>query len=152
MTPYALVLRIPRSLQAEHEELRAALTRLATEPGRIGEAAAEVASLFQHHAAREEEFALPLLGLLEPLAAGTATRGVPDAIAMARRLRTELPRMLDDHLAIVAAVQILLDRANELGRTDASDFAHALIQHAQVEEEVLYPAAILVGAYLEART
>jgi tRNA isopentenyl-2-thiomethyl-A-37 hydroxylase MiaE len=152
MIPDALVLRIPRSLQAEHEELRAALTRLANEPSRIGEAAADVASLFQHHAAREEAFALPLLGLLEPLAAGTVTTGLADAVAMARQLRTELPRMLEDHLAIVAALQILLDRANELGRPDVSGFAHALIQHAQTEEEVLYPAAILVGAFLEART
>jgi hemerythrin HHE cation binding domain-containing protein len=151
MIPHALAVRIPPSLQAEHEELRASLARLANEPGRIGEAAAEVANLFERHAGREEQFALPLLGLLEPLAAGTVPPDALDAIAMARRLRTELPRMLDDHLAIMAGLQTLVDRGNELGRPDASDFARALIQHAQMEEEVLYPAAVLVGAYLEAR-
>jgi hypothetical protein len=62
-----------------------------------------------------------------------------------------VPRLLDEHLAIVAALQVLLDKANELGRPDASAFARKLIVHAELEEEVLYPAAILVGEYLEER-
>jgi hypothetical protein len=141
---------VPRALRAEHEELRDELTRLASAPGQIGEAATEVAAAFKHHEAREEEFALPPLSLLPSLAAGTLATD-PEAIAMARQLRVELPHMLDEHLAIVAALQVLLDKANELGRPDVSAFARRLILHAELEEEVLYPAAILVGKYLEER-
>lgn len=151
MIPNATAPGIPRALQVEHEDLREALARLANEPGQIGEAGAEVQALFDSHAAREEQFALPLLGLLAPLAAGAVIADAPAVIALSRRLRFQLPDMLDDHLAIVAALQILLDKANELGRSDASDVARRLILHAQLEEEVLYPAAILVGMYLEAR-
>jgi hemerythrin HHE cation binding domain-containing protein len=142
--------QVPRALQCEHEELRDQLTRLANEPGQIGEAATEVAAIFEHHAVREEEFALPPLGLLASVAAGVVTND-PGAVAMARQLRSELPRMLDEHLAIVAALQILQDKANELDRPDASAFARKLILHAELEEEVLYPAAILLGKYLEER-
>lgn len=151
MIPNAIACGIPRALQAEHEELREALTRLANETGQIGEAGTEVKALFDGHAAREEQFALPPLGLLAPLAAGAAATDAPAAIALARQLRLQLPDMLDDHVAIVAALQILLDKANELSRPDASDVARRLILHAQLEEEVLYPAAILVGKYLEER-
>jgi hemerythrin HHE cation binding domain-containing protein len=151
MIPNAVARGIPRALQVEHEELREALTQLASETGQIGKAGTEVKALFDSHAAREEQFALPPLGLLAPLAAGAVPPDAPAAIALSRRLRSELPDMLDDHLAIVAALQILLDKANELGRPDAGDVARRLILHAQFEEEVLYPASILVGMYLEAR-
>ncbi|HEY7473947.1 MAG TPA: hemerythrin domain-containing protein [Vicinamibacterales bacterium] len=150
MIPKASVRRVPRALEAEHEELREELKRLADEPGQIGEAATEVAAIFELHAVREEEFALPPLGLLASVAAGAVTDD-PETVAMARHLRAELPRLLDEHLAIVAALQVLLDKANELGRPDASAFARKLIVHAELEEEVLYPAAILVGEYLEER-
>ena len=151
MIPNATARGIPRALQAEHDELREALARLAGETSQIGEAGADVKALFDSHGAREEEFALPPLGLLAPLATGAVTTDAPAVIALSRRLRSELPDMLDDHLAIVAALQILLDKANELGRPDARDLARRLILHAQLEEEVLYPAAILVGKYLEER-
>lgn len=149
MIPTTLAPGIPRALQLEHEALREELTRLAGEAGRIGEVGAEVAALFDRHAAREEQFALPPLGLLASLAAGAVPTDAAATVAMSRRLRAELPRMLDEHLAIVGALQRLLDTANELGRPDVSDVAGKLILHAQVEEEILYPASILVGKYLE---
>lgn len=141
---------VPRALQSEHEDLREELTRLGNEAGQIGEATREVAAIFEYHAVREEDFALPLLGLLASVAGGAVTND-PGAVAMARQLRSELPGMLDEHLAIVAALQVLLDKANELDRPDVSAFARKLILHAELEEEVLYPAAILLGKYLEER-
>jgi hypothetical protein len=38
--------------------------------------------------------------------------------------------------------------ARELGRTDCERFADALALHTRVEDDVLYPAAILVGLYI----
>ena len=59
--------------------------------------------------------------------------------------------MLDDHVRIVAALRELLKAATEEQQSGSARFAQRLIVHAQAEEELLYPAAILVGRYLKER-
>ena len=127
------------------------MLRLTKEPGQIGAAAREVAALLTPHFAREEQYALPPLGVLVALAAGQITRDMPAALAVARQLKSLLPRMLEDHIAIVGALQTLADLAREVDRPDVAEFAQKVIVHAQIEEEVLYPAAIVVGEYLATR-
>jgi hypothetical protein len=150
MTP-TLGFQIPRPLKTEHDELHAELARATKEAGEIGLAAREVARILPSHFVAEEEFALAPLGLLSALAKGTLTPDMKPAIEMTRRLRSELPRMLEEHRAIVAALRKLVDESHKVQRLDIAVFAEKLILHAQTEEEVLYPAAILIGEYLEAK-
>jgi hemerythrin superfamily protein len=56
--------------------------------------------------------------------------------------------MLQEHKVIVEALQKLLQAATGDGHTGFARFAQKLILHAQTEEEVLYPASILVGEYI----
>jgi hypothetical protein len=151
MGPLALIGLVPRVLKEEHDELHAELARLAREPGQIGVAANAVATLLHAHFLSEEQIAIPPLALLPMLAAGKMPDEPARVIEMSGRLKAELPRMLEEHIAIVAAVRVLMDQANEVGRYDVADFAQKLIHHAETEEDVLYPAAILVGEYLLAR-
>ena len=62
-------LSIPEPLKAEHAELHAELSSAIDAGGRVGEAAKEVAKRLHPHFVREEEFALPPLGLLASLGA-----------------------------------------------------------------------------------
>lgn len=144
-------LQIPAPLRAEHEELHARLVAATREPGALGEAAREVARLLHPHFVREEEFALPPLGLLARLARGETITESADALAMSRRLKEELPRMLAEHQQIVGALGRLREAARAAGRAEHERFADALVLHAQTEELVLYPAAILVGELLASR-
>jgi hypothetical protein len=143
-----LASKIPPSLRAEHAELHAELRQLADEPGQIGVAAREVAALLHPHVAREEQFALPPLGVLLALADGRLTPDMPSALALARKLKSLMPQMLEEHIAIVGALQVLADKGREVDRPDVALLAERVIMHAQVEEEVLYPAAIVIGEYL----
>jgi hypothetical protein len=136
----------PASLLYHHEDLRRQLGRLATEAGPLGAAAAEVERLLLPHDEREEALALPLLGLLPAIVNGGVAAGVEQAAVLADRLRLELPRLLEEHIAIVGGLQTLLEMADEIGRPDISQVAMQLIHHAELEEEVLHPAAILAGA------
>lgn len=136
---------IPKPLQVEHEELHARLVKATKEPGALGEAAREVARLLHPHFVREEEFALPPLALLEKLAREGVTAGMTEVLPMTRRLQAELPQMLAEHRRIVGALEKLRAEAREAGRAEHERFAEALVLHAQTEEQVLYPAAILVG-------
>lgn len=67
-------IRIPEPLKLEHQELHEELVRATKEPGRIGEAAKAVAAVLHPHFVKEEEYALPPLGLLSALATGSANR------------------------------------------------------------------------------
>jgi hypothetical protein len=142
---------IPVPLQKEHHVLHEILARATREPSPIGDAAREVARLLHPHFVKEEEYALPPLGLLVDLARGAAISDIQEVIGMTRRLKADLPAMLEEHRQIVGALDQLRAAAREAGRQEYEAFAEALTLHAQTEEQVLYPAAILVGDYLALR-
>ena len=142
---------IPASLKAEHDALHAILAKATREAGALGEAAHELARVLHPHFVKEEEIAMPPLGLLSRLAWGTVTPDMTLILPLTRRLKAELPVMLLEHKQIVAALQRFRARAHEAGRADYERFADALAVHAQNEEDVLYPAAVLVGEYLALR-
>jgi hypothetical protein len=144
---------IPKSIRVEHEAIHGALVEATKASGAVGTAARELANVLHPHFVREEQIALPPLGLLEPLANG---KPVPDAIlkqvlAMTDSLRAELPRMLEEHKAIRAAVAKLEAAAMAETSEKAHDLARELAAHAVTEEEILYPTAILVGDIIRAR-
>jgi hypothetical protein len=139
----------PRSLEIEHEALHAELVPLTKLPGKVGEAARRVATRLHEHFPLEEEFAVPPLALLAPLARGEATPAMRPILAKTDRLKAELPRMLAEHRAIVEALGALVTAGEEERQPEAVTFAEKLRLHAATEEEVLYPAAILVGEYLK---
>jgi hypothetical protein len=141
--------QIPRPLKVEHEELHAELVKATTMEGKIGEAARAVAALLHPHFVKEEAYALPPLSLLSLLAAGKVTPEMRDVLLMTDRLRTELPQMLAEHKTIVAALHQLVDAAKRENQMEYARFAEKLMLHAETEEEVFYPTAILIGEYLK---
>lgn len=145
------MITIPPSLQAEHEEIHRALVDATLAPGRVGAAAQELAAVLHPHFERENEIALPPLGLLAPLAAGKTPAGLEEALAMTDALRKELSRMLEEHTRIRAAAEKLRTAARDEKAAVHEQLAERLAAHAQTEEEVLYPAAVLVGDIIRAR-
>jgi iron-sulfur cluster repair protein YtfE (RIC family) len=59
--------------------------------------------------------------------------------------------MLEEHKQIRVAVEQLRTAAREEQATRYERLAEELALHAQTEEEVLYPAAVLVGEIVRAR-
>jgi len=144
-------LSIPLSVRVEHDELNADLVQAAQKPGRIGEAAILVAALMRPHFLREEEFALPPLALLPALTEGKITPSMAGVLRLTEKLEAELPRMLEEHRQIVIALENLKQVAQEEGSEACAELADRAILHAQNEEEVTYPASILIGEYLKLR-
>lgn len=142
--------QIPPALKAEHEELHGELARATRSGGRTGEAAAAVAQLMHPHFIKEEEYALPPLGLLSALSQGKVELGMSEVLKMTDRLEAELPRMLAEHKDIVKALQQLVEAAKAEDKPEYVHFAEKLMAHARTEEEVSYPTAVLVGRYLKA--
>jgi len=142
-------LKIPEALKAEHEELHKELAAAITVGGETGQAAQAVADALHLHFEAEERFALPPLGLLKTLAEGEPDAGSREAaIEMASMLKREYPKMLAEHGEIKKALEKLITVAKKESRPGQVEFAHRLMSHAQTEEEVLYPATLLVGRFL----
>ena len=138
----------PRSLKAEHEDLHDTLRRGTEEQGEVGAAAVVVAELMHPHFLKEEEYALPPLGLLGDASQGVVTPEMTDVLALTDKLKAGLGEMLAEHRSIVAALDKLSAAAKEAGKVEYVEFAEDLKLHAQTEEEVTYPAAILIGEYV----
>ena len=145
------LIRIPESLRAEHAEIHAELERATKAPGAVGATARTLAALLQPHFVREEQIALPPLGLLAPLARGEHGSTLRAVLPMTDSLKAELPRMLEEHRAIRAATLRLGQTARSAGNAPVARLAEKLALHARSEEEIFYPAAVLVGDLVRAR-
>lgn len=142
---------IPQTLQREHEALHERLRQATQAGGEVGEAAKRLARLMHPHFVKEDQIALPPLGQLAALARGEWNAGMAEVLELTDQLEVELPQMLAEHQAIVAALNELREAAARTGRSEIVAFAEALVEHARTEEEVMYPAAVLVGQVVRQR-
>ncbi|HMF08260.1 MAG TPA: hypothetical protein VKJ00_03925 [Thermoanaerobaculia bacterium] len=140
---------LPHVLQMAHEELHEEMVSASRLGGETGEAAKAVVKVLFPHVLLEEEFGIPPLSLLPRLARGEVTQDMANVLHQTELMKAELPRMLDEHKLIVDALQKFLQAATTEGYTGYAQFARKLILHAQLEEEVLYPATIVIGEYLK---
>jgi hemerythrin-like domain-containing protein len=157
-------LKIPESLEVEHKELHEQLHRGIKRGGRVGEAAKAVADILHSHFEKEEEYALPPLGLLTSLLLEEQGEGEGsgeskitqdiknNVIAMTDKLKSDLPHMIEEHDKIVTALNNLIEIAKVENKTELVEFAEKLKLHAKTEEQVLYPTAILIGEYLKLKS
>lgn len=141
--------KIPESLKLEHEELHSQLADATKVGGKIADAAKLVAQALHPHFVAEEEFAIPPLVILPQLIEGKITEEMKDVIKITERLKSELPKMLEEHKAIVSALDNFIKVAKGEGKPEYVNFAEKLKLHAKTEEEVTYPAALLIGEYLK---
>ena len=82
---------IPESVKSEHEELHSTLVRATRAGGRTGTAANAVAAVLHPHFVKEEQFALPPLALLGPLARGEWKAEMRGVLDLTDKLKAELP-------------------------------------------------------------
>ncbi|HEX5973415.1 MAG TPA: hemerythrin domain-containing protein [Gemmatimonadaceae bacterium] len=145
------LLQIPPSVRAEHREIHEALVAATRAPGEVGVAARALAAVLDPHFVREEQIALPPLGLLAPLARGERPPAMRAVLPLTDSLRAELPRMLREHQAIHAATLRLQQVARARRNAQVERLTDELLLHARNEEEVMYPAALLVGEVVRAQ-
>ena len=142
-----MTMQVPASLKNGHDALYAGLKRAMREPGRTGAAARKVAQVMDGHMMREEKFALRPLGLLKELGRGEIPAELGEAAAVVESLRREMPQMIEEHRQISDLLRLLAREAQAEDRPEYVALAEEIIIHAHIEEDVLYPAALLIGEY-----
>jgi hypothetical protein len=135
----------------EHARLRQELEKAAGVGGETAEAARAVLKVLVPHMLLEEEFAIPPVKLLPRLARGELTPDMEKILPKSEMMKANFSHMLEDHVRIVEALRRLLQAALKEKHEGYAGFAQKLILHAQQEEEVFYPASILVGEYIKLR-
>ena len=140
---------IPAPIEREHKELHARLEAATKAGGNTADAAKRLADLLHPPLAKEEQYALPPLGMLRAFADGEVPADAEEVLALTEKFRAEYPRMLEEHEAIAASLADLLVVARAEGRTETAAFAQDLLRHAEYEEQILYPTTVLIGEYVK---
>jgi hemerythrin-like domain-containing protein len=144
-------LRIPESLVHDHQEILEQLENSTRSPGRTGDVARELRELLMPHFRKEEQTALPILGALVGAAMWKVDLATQEQVlTLHRSLRDEYARMLEEHEQIGKVLFRLLETAESEENTKVVAFVRLLLHHRKMEEEVLYPAAIVLGDRLQA--
>lgn len=103
----------------------------------------------QHHFEEEENFVLPQLGLLPLLASGKLPEQSKEVIQLCEKLKSQLSHLGAEHQLIKAYMDELMQAATNENHLEIIEFESELQKHANTEEEVFFPTAILIGEYLK---
>jgi len=142
---------VPMSLLEEHADLATALETAVSLGGEVGRAARDLQTIVGPHFAKEQRLALPALRVLPQLAHGEITSEMVGILAITDQFRTELDSVKQEHLRIRQGLERLWTAGWAEDRPEQSFMARRFNRHLALEEEVLYPAALVAGDYLRLR-
>ena len=72
-----------------------------------------------------------------------------EVLKLTDKLAADMATMLSEHQVIVAALKKLTAAATAENKQEGVQFAQMLTAHARAEEEITYPAALLIGRYIK---
>jgi hypothetical protein len=139
------VLIIPRAILLEHEQLFSSIHRLTLDASPLGDHARDILRVLEPHIQKEEEFAFPPLSLLSMLAKGESSSELESAQLLSETFADNYSDMLFEHKLIVGGLKKLRAASKKSEKTDVEAVVKRFLLHIQLEEEVLYPASIIVG-------
>jgi hypothetical protein len=143
---------VPSSIKKEHESLLTRISWLTPLADSAGPAAGKLQNLMQHHFTEEEDYVLPQLGILPLLASGKLPDQSKEVIQLSEKLKSNLSHLSAEHQLIKAYLDELKLVVAKEHMPEIIEFEKELQKHAHTEEEVLFPAAVLVGEYLKLKS
>jgi iron-sulfur cluster repair protein YtfE (RIC family) len=139
------MLTSPRSLDEEHEELMSSLREFSLSKGETGKSVFELMEVLQPHFEKEQKIVMPLLGSISELVSGEKITNLSEIANAQAPLLKEYETMFEEHSQVRTLIMKAEKAAREDGREDVIDLLEGLAHHARIEEEVLYPSALLAG-------
>ena len=142
----------PFAIKREHEYILDQLHKITLFQDSTGIVAKKLDELMQHHFKEEEDFVFPPLALLPLLASGGMTEQSKEVILLTDKLKSQLAHMSAEHQLIKAYLGELSHVAARENHPEVAAFESGVHKHATLEEEILFPAAILIGEYLKLKS
>ncbi len=139
------MLTVPKSMEEEHEEIMQSLQQASTLSDETGKAVSELLKTLQPHFEKEERYAMPVLGSLRDLVGQEKISNLREIADTQGALLQEYESMYQEHETLRKFIQRAEESAEKENHKQVAETLEALAHHARVEEEVLYPAALLAG-------
>ena len=143
---------IPSSIKNTHVKLLAQIHQFTLIQDSSGRVALKIEDFMQHHFKEEEDFMLPTLGLLPLLINGQLPEKKETIIALSEKATAAMDHMSAEHQLITAYIKELKQASKKDNLPKVIAFENDVVQHAESEEEVFFPTAILIGEYLKLKT
>lgn len=140
---------VPSVIKQEHDYLLDKVYKMTLWKDSTGLAAIKLYDLMKHHFAEEEDYVLPPLGLLPLVANGKLPDQIKDVILLTEKVKSHLIHLDAEHQLIKAFADELMQAGVTDNHSEIVEFEKELEKHAKTEEEVFFPAAILLGEYLK---
>ena len=139
------MLTSPRSLDEEHDELINSLRESAKEKTETGKAVAELMDVLEPHFEKEQKIVMPLLGSVSDLVSGEKVSNLNEIATAQIPLLKQYQSMFEEHAIVRKLILKAEKAATREEKADVIDLLEGLAHHARIEEEVLYPCALLAG-------
>jgi len=125
---------VSKSLKGEHEEFMKELAGADRSGGTVGSATKEVSRILRGHFKKEEEFALPPLSLLAPLATRKSYMEMKGVLPLTDRFDVDIYQLLEEHKESVTLLGELADSAAKENKAGYARLAEKLKAHVLDEE------------------
>lgn len=142
-------MQTPQSLATEHRELHDFLLAPRKKVANLGVRQRSWRKPWRPISGARRRLPHRRSGYFRNLPESRATAEMRAVLPMTDALERELPQMLREHDDIRAAAKRFRAEAAKAGRDEYVRFTDGLAAHAREEEEILYPAAVLVGRYVK---
>ncbi len=139
------MLASPKSLDEEHEELMSSFRECSKKKDETGKAISQLLEVLIPHFEKEQRVVMPLLGSVSSLVSGEKIPNLSEIASAQAPLLKEYDGMFEEHNALRELISRAEKVARREGNEDAVELLKGLAQHARIEEEVLYPSALLAG-------
>ena len=146
--PWSSKLPTPASLRLSHDDARAGFVQATMQGGETAVAARQLARMCLPHFELEETFAFPTLGLLPNLMKGLDRSEMLQILPLISDFSAKHSALDKQHESIQSAIDTLLRISYKEGNKDTAEFAYNMRVHERIEDEVIYPTVMLIGAYL----
>jgi len=143
------MLTAPESLREEHEEILNSLRACSKLRDGTGRSIVRVLRVLEPHLKKENELAMPILGSLAELVSSknVSRMKLQELDELREAFLIEYKTMFEEHSDLRSLISEAKQHAYKEKHRDVADLLDALALHARIEEEVLYPAALIVGTH-----
>ena len=143
---------VPSSIKKTHATLLEQIHKMTLYKDSSGRVAIKLEGMMEHHFKEEEDFILPPLGLLPLLANDQIPEQSKEIIHLSEKVKSQLNHMSAEHQLIKAYLEELKQASNIENLPEIIEFENEVFKHATSEEEVFFPASILIGEYLKLKS
>lgn len=143
---------VPSSIKKTHATLLEQIHKMTLYKDSSGRVAKKIEDMMEHHFKEEEDFILPLLGLLPLLANDQIPQQNKEIILLSEKVKSQLNHMSAEHQLIKAYLEELKQASNIENLPEIIEFENEVFKHATSEEEFFFPVSILIGEYLKLKS